>query len=80
MTGKKSGEENLLFLCQVLFEMGHSRLLFRFFPLFYLNVEFVDKILLMLGFKLQISGVGSHGAVTELAKVCNCHDGSFSLG
>ena len=39
--------------------MGHSRPLFLYFQLFYLNVQLVDKILPMLGFEPLISGVGS---------------------
>ena len=40
--------------------MGLSRPLFLYFRLFYFNVQLVDKILPMLGFEPQISGVGSH--------------------
>ena len=39
--------------------MGHSRPLFLHFRLFYLAVQLVDKILLMLGFELHISGIES---------------------
>ena len=41
------------------FKMGHSQPLFLYSCLFLLNVEFVDKILPMMGFKPWISGVGS---------------------
>ena len=39
--------------------MGHSRPLFLYFRLVNLNAQLVDKILPMLGFELQISGIGS---------------------
>ena len=39
--------------------MDHSRPHFPYFHLFYLNVQLVNKILLMLGFEPQISGFGS---------------------
>ena len=40
--------------------MGHSRSLFLYFCLFYLNVQLVDKNLPMLGFEPQISAKGNY--------------------
>ena len=40
--------------------MSHSPPLFLYLCLFFLNVQLVDKILPMLGFEPQISGVGSN--------------------
>ena len=39
--------------------MGHSQPLFLYFCLFYVNVQLINKILRMLGFEPQISGVRS---------------------
>ena len=38
-------------------KMGHSQPLFLYFCLSYWNVQLVDKVLLMLGFKQPISGI-----------------------
>ena len=43
----------------VFLKMGHSRRLFLYFRLFYLNVQLLDKSLPMLGFEPCISSVGS---------------------
>ena len=43
--------------CIVFLKMGHSWPLFPYFRHFYLNVQFVDKILPFLGFEPRISGV-----------------------
>ena len=45
-------------LTQSIKKMGHSRHLFLYFPLIYFNVQLVDKILPMLGFKPRNYGVG----------------------
>ena len=44
-------------------KMGHSRSLFLSFCLFNFNVEFVDEILPMLGFKPWISGIRSDRSI-----------------
>ena len=41
-------------------KMGRSQPLFLYFHLFYLKVQLEEKILLMLGFRLLSSGVGSN--------------------
>ena len=47
---------------QSFLKIDHSRPLFLYFRLFNLNVQLVDKILPVLGFELQIYGVGSNGS------------------
>ena len=42
------------------FKMVYSWPLFLYFRIFYFNVQVVRKILQMLGFEPQISGVGSN--------------------
>ena len=42
--------------------MKHSRPLFLYFRLFFLNVQLEDKILPTLGFERQISGVVSYSS------------------
>ena len=58
-------------ICWPFLEMVHSRPLFPHFHLFYLNVQLVDKILPMLGFELQISGVGSDHSINWAATIAH---------
>ena len=56
------------------FKMGHSQPLFLNFHLFYFNVQLVDKILPMLGFKLPISGVGSDYSINWVTTTAQWKD------
>ena len=61
-TGQLKGTSESHSSCQSFFKTGHSRHLFLYFRLFYINVQLVDKVLPMLGFELRISGVGSNSS------------------
>ena len=65
-------------LVQFNFKKRQSRILFLYFSILYTNVQLVHWILLMAGFELQISGVGSN-RFTNWATTTTHSIGQFSF-